>query len=176
MEAEFFENEFACAVFFQKRDNEQYARNILAHDCCNRNALNVEFCYDDENKVERNIHNTGNRKVYQRTFRIAFCTKYRRTEIVQHVCRRAYEIYEKIIGGFVENFGIGLHPHKKISCAKHADKPHDHAAYEREKHGRMHGFLRALFVFAAYRLTHNHVCAYRQAYHNVDDEIDERNV
>ena len=176
VEAQFFKHEFAITFFFQEGYNEHNAGQILAYDSRNGNALDVEFCHDNEYKVERDVDDTGNREVYERTFRIAFCAKNGRAEIVQHVCGRADKIDKQIVRSLVQNRGVGFHPNEEISCAKNADKPNDRTAYERQKHRRMHGVLRALFVTRAYRLTHNDVRADGQAYDDVDYEVNKRDV
>ena len=176
VKAQFFKHEFAISVLFQEGYNDHNAGQILTYDSRNGNALDVEFCHDNEYEVERNIDDPRNREVYKRTFRIAFYTKNGRAEIVQHVCGRADKINKQIVRGLVQNRGVGFHPNEEISCAKNADKPNDRTAYERQKHRRMHGVLRALFVTRAYRLTHNDVRADGQAYDDVDYEVNKRDV
>lgn len=176
METEFFEYEFAIALLFEKRDNQKDARDILAHYRGDRNALDVEFCDDDEDQVERNVDHACYREIYKRTLGVAFCTEYGRAEIVKDVRGRADEIYEQIIRRLVQNGGVGLHPYEEISRAEYADKSHDRSRNERKQNGSMHGVVRAIFVTRAYRLAHHDVGAYGQADDDVDDEVDERNV
>ena len=69
------ELQFDAATRTEQRNQHQNSGQTLRNNRSKRNAANTHVENKDENEVQNNIHQSGNKKKIEGTFGISDCTK-----------------------------------------------------------------------------------------------------
>ena len=131
---------------------------------------------DDKDEVEGHVYDSGEGEVVQRPLGVALGPEDGRAEVVEQVGGHSQKVDAQVDGGQADNVGGRGHPLQKLADHRHPEDHHGDAADQGQGHGGVDAMADVVVPPRPQVPGHHHVGAHREAYKQVDGEVDQRGV
>ena len=138
-----------------------------------RDTSDVKLQNNDEEKIQYDIDDSGDRQIIQRAFGISFGAQYRAAEVVDHHGRHAEKIDPHVQGGKRQNLLRRLHQFQNRRRDHNADDPHRNTRYDAQRDRGMYGLADIAFLARALISGRQYIAADSQPDKKINQKVNQ---
>ena len=161
------------SLLFDQTTQNHKGRKALRNRGCRRDTSDVKLQNNDEEKIQYDIDDSGDRQIIQRAFGISFGAQYRAAEVVDHHGRHAEKIDPHVQGGKRQNLLRRLHQFQNRRRDHNADDPHRDTRYDAQRDRGMYGLADIAFLARALISGRQYIAADSQPDKKINQKVNQ---